>query len=108
MTTGDIILVPFPYAELTTTKVRPAVVIGLTNDKYEDIIVSAISSVVPSKPKETEIVLTPNRTNNLRAQSVIKVDRIVTLKKENIIASLGRLTVTERNAFKSAFRSLVD
>ncbi len=47
MKSGDIILIPFPFAELTNKKVRPAVVIGLTKDKHKDIIVSAISSVVP-------------------------------------------------------------
>lgn len=41
MKTGNIILVPFPFSELTNIKVRPAVVISTTKDKYEDVIVSA-------------------------------------------------------------------
>lgn len=40
MKTGNIILVPFPFSELTNIKVRPAVVISTTKDKYEDVIVS--------------------------------------------------------------------
>ncbi|MBK8553336.1 MAG: type II toxin-antitoxin system PemK/MazF family toxin [Ignavibacteria bacterium] len=47
MKTGDIVLVPFPFSELNNIKVRPAVVISTTKDKYEDLIVSAISSVIP-------------------------------------------------------------
>ena len=47
MKSGTIILIPFPYAEQTNAKLRPALVIATTQDKYEDIIVCAISSVVP-------------------------------------------------------------
>lgn len=57
MKIGDIILVPFPFAELTNKKVRPAVIITETDDKYKDIVVSAISSVVPSKISKREILL---------------------------------------------------
>ena len=36
MKLGDIILIPFPFAELTNIKVRPAVVITETADIYKD------------------------------------------------------------------------
>ena len=49
MKIGDIILIPFPFADSTNTKVRPAVVITETADKYRDLVVSAISSFVPQK-----------------------------------------------------------
>ena|SRR4030067_2975348 len=107
MRTGDIILVPFPLAELTRKKVRPAVVISETLDKYKDIVVSAISSVIPQRLTESEIVIEPSKLNNLRAPSVIKVDRIVTLKRENVIAHLGKLSRDELITFKSKFRNLV-
>jgi len=81
MKTGDIVLVPFPFSELNNIKVRPAVVISTTKDKYEDLIVSAISSVIPDSISPNEIVLEISSANNLRSKSVIKVDRIVTIKK---------------------------
>mgnify|MGYP001331347227 CR=1 FL=1 len=84
MKTGDIILVPFPFAELNNKKVRPAVVICETADKYKDIVVCAISSVVPPIPGDNEILLKPDKLNKLRADSVIKVDRIVTIKARDI------------------------
>lgn len=46
MITGDIVLIPFPFSELTQVKLRPAVVIAETRDKYKDLILSAISSQV--------------------------------------------------------------
>ena len=65
MTTGNIILVPFPFSELTNIKVRPAVVISTTKDKYEDVIVSAISSVIPDSISANEIIIESNSINNL-------------------------------------------
>jgi mRNA-degrading endonuclease toxin of MazEF toxin-antitoxin module len=77
---GQIVLVPFPFAEHTPKKVRPAVVIAETADKYKDIVVSAISSVVPSNLSEREILIEFSPTNRLRVNSIVKVDRIITLK----------------------------
>lgn len=108
MRTGDIILVPFPFAELTNKKVRPSVVIAQTKDKHRDIIVSAISSVVSENLTENEIVIVPSSVNTLRAISVIKVDRIVTVKREDIIAPLGKLTESELSVFKQKFKALVE
>jgi len=85
MTTGNIILVTFPFSELTNIKVRPAVVISTTKDKYEDVIVSAISSVIPDSISANEIIIESNSINNLRVKSVLKVDRIVTKKKNQLL-----------------------
>ena len=107
MKIGDIILVPFPYVELTHKKVRPAVVITETRDKFKDLVVSAISSVMPTSISVREILLTPNRNNNLRVDSVIKVDRIVTLKRENKIADLGELSEIQLFEFKRIIKEMI-
>ncbi len=101
MKIGEIILIPFPFTELTNIKVRPAVIITETKDKYKDLVVSAISSIVPSEISNREILLLPDNTNNLRAESVIKVDRIVTLKRKDKIADLGKLSNKELIEFKA-------
>lgn len=108
MKPGDIILVPFPFAELTNRKVRPCDVICETKDKYRDVVVSAISSVVPNELNENEIIIAPDSTNNLRAISIIKVDRIVTVKKKDILARIGKLTERHTKEFKTKFKNLVD
>lgn len=108
MNQGDIILITFPFSELTQIKVRPAVLINFTNDKYQDLILSAISSVVPSFLTETEIFLYPNNLNNLRTNSIIKVDRIATLKNSSIITKLGSLSIEEFKYFCAIFKSLAD
>jgi hypothetical protein len=59
MRTGNIVLIPFPFAELTNIKVRPAVVVATTRDKFSDLILCAISSVVPNEVNSFEIPLSP-------------------------------------------------
>jgi mRNA interferase MazF len=107
MTIGDIILIPFPFAEFNQKKVRPAVVITETADKYKDVVVSAISSVVPSKTSPREFIVFPGGTNRLRVKSVVKSDRIVTVKREDIIAELGRLEESELKTFKLILAGMV-
>lgn len=107
MKTGDIILIPFPFAELNNKKVRPAVVITETADKYKDIVVAAISSVVPSKLSKREILLKPDKINNLRADSILKADRIVTLKREDKITDLGSLSPVKLFEFKTILADMV-
>ena len=107
MKIGQIILIPFPFAELTNKKVRPAVVITETKDKYKDLVVSAISSVIPSEISSREILLNPNNINNLRANSIIKVDRIVTLKREAKIADLDWLSPKELAEFKNILTEII-
>jgi mRNA interferase MazF len=108
MQIGNIILIPFPFSDFTTTKVRPAVVICQTKDKYQDLVLCAISSVVPNNLLENEILLQPNNINQLRAISIIKVDRIITTKKEFIIHKLGILKKKELEVLKLKFSSLID
>jgi len=108
MKPGDIILVPFPFAELTNRKVRPSVVVCETKDKYRDVVVCAISTVVPKELNENEILVEADFINNLRATSIIKVDRIVTVKKADIIARIGELNEGHLNEFITKFKSLVD
>lgn len=48
---GDIILVPFPFTDLQTTKKRPAVIISSTTYHlaYPDLIIMAITSQVKQR-----------------------------------------------------------
>jgi flavin reductase (DIM6/NTAB) family NADH-FMN oxidoreductase RutF len=84
------------------------VVICVTKDKYQDPVVSAISSVVPGKLNENEILIESDSTNNLRKKSVIKVDRIVTVKSMDVIARIGALSEKQRDKFKKKFINLVE
>lgn len=86
MKTGKIVVVDYPFTNLAQTKIRPAVVVTTTNDKYKDVVLCLISSVVPHKLNKGEILLQPNTINNLRAPSIIKVYRIATVQQNKIVS----------------------
>ena len=108
MKVGDIVLIPFPFSSLTNVKLRPAVVICVTKDHFQDLTLCAISSVMPSHLNLNEIKLPPDSFNHLRKPSVLKVDRIVTLQSKNVTASLGELSPNHLVVFKATFKALVD
>ncbi len=51
---GDVVLVRFPFTDLTTTKVRPAVVLTTRGD---DLTIVGIFSSAPQPSQQTWIVL---------------------------------------------------
>ena len=108
MKTGDIVLIPFPFAELTQVKVRPAVVVAETKDKYKDLILAAISSQIPASISPAELIIKPGPLNGLRALSLIKIDRLFTLKTEKVITAIGKLSPNQTDEFKTSFKNLAD
>lgn len=107
MKLGDIVVVDYPFSNLVQTKIRPAVFVTITDDKNKDAVLCLISSVVPVKPNKREILLRPDKVNNLRSPSVIKTYRVATVQQTKIITTIGKLSANELKAFIAAFQSLV-
>jgi len=57
---GDIVLIPFPFTDQTTTKKRPAVVVSSAayHRNHPDIILMAITSQIKSSMAFGEVTLT--------------------------------------------------
>ena len=84
MLKGKIVLIPFPFTDLSGHKVRPALV--LHNQKSgEDCIVSFISSVAEKKLGLFDIAAASSEQNGLKTDSVINVNKIATLQKKIIL-----------------------
>jgi len=92
---GDILLVPFPFTDLTSNKRRPALI--LSNDAYnsvtDDVIVAAITSNITSDvAKMSHGVVITNKDmidGELRMDSCIRADRIYTLSKMLAVKRFG-------------------
>ena len=78
-----------------------------TKDIFKDLVLCAISSVVPLKLTDREILLNADKNNGLRKNSVLKVDRIVTAKEQDVIAKIGNLSDADLKDFKEKFKGLV-
>ena len=87
---GSVVLVPFPFTDLTAIKLRPVLVIYCYR---QDMIVIAISSVVVNYDKKTDIIIQSGNAGfsrtGLKQSSVIKCAKIATLDKAIVIGVLG-------------------
>ena len=90
---GKIILVPFPFTDLSASKVRPAVIVS-DFLRGEDVIVAFISSL-RKKPQKTDIVLKNSDSNfyktGLKADSIIKVGKLATLDRKIVLGEIGEV-----------------
>lgn len=94
ITRGDVVLVPFPFTDLSATKRRPAVVLW-ADPAAVDLLLAFISSqriresevgVVPLLPTHPEFSLT-----GLVVSSTIRTTKLVTLSRALVRRWLGRL-----------------
>ncbi len=88
---GDIILIPFPYSDLTGSKQRPALIIS--NDKI-NVGVDKICCLITTKPNENDILISKKdfQIGGLPFQSFIRAHRIFTIYEGIIKRRLGRIT----------------
>ena len=91
MPKGDLVLINFPFTDLSGSKLRPAVILAENKD---DMTVSFITSQLGWQEK-TDLILLPNSTNNLKTKSLLRVGKIATLDKGLAKGLLGNLTLDE-------------
>ncbi len=86
---GNVILIPFPYSDLTGSKKRPALIISNSNLKGEDKICCLITS---NNPKDG-ILISKNSFNfgKLPFKSWVKPHRIFTIDEKIIIRKLAKV-----------------
>ena len=88
MRKGAIVLVPFPFTNLSGQKVRPALVLH-DSRKGENCIVAFITSVQRQKIYPFDIPILSSKQNVLLLDSVIKIDNLATLQKTFVLGELG-------------------
>ena len=99
----DIVLVPFPFSDLSIQKVRPVLI--LSNDAYNqqssDIVVCGLTTNLRPAPYSIIVdVADVEQPGTLRHKSRIKADTIASLEQSIIVKQIARLKL-------SAFRKIV-
>lgn len=90
---GEVWLVTFPFTDLTSTKVRPALVISLHR---EDVIILGIFSKIPTAAlRESWVLMAENHPEflqtGLKKTSLIRADKIATIHESVFLKRLGIL-----------------
>jgi mRNA interferase MazF len=92
---GDIILVPFPFTDLSSAKQRPALVVSsdALNARSDDVLVAAISSQIPVKLSAEEFMIPPGdlAACGLPKPSVVRTAKLAALHRQLIIKRIGSM-----------------
>ena len=91
-----VILVPFPFDDLSGSKVRPAVCLTGAVGTHRHVVLAFITSTVPPKLEPTDLLLDPGSPDfartGLRVRSALRLHRMVTVSATIIQRQLGVLT----------------
>ncbi|WP_414622367.1 type II toxin-antitoxin system PemK/MazF family toxin [Calothrix sp. CCY 0018] len=86
---ADVVIVPFPFSDLTQAKRRPAVVVA--NIKENDLILCQITSQAVSDEYAIQIESSDFNTGGLNKTSNIRPNRLFTADESIILYKAGQL-----------------
>ena len=101
----EIVLIPVPFTDLSSTKRRPVLIISATayNNASPDVIVAAITSNLQAGSTGIVISTADMEAGTLPVQSLVRSDKIYTLSQRIIIKKYGKLNTTR---FEEALQEL--
>ncbi len=100
---GDIILVPYPYTDLSGFKKRPVIIISNDNYQGENYIVAKITSVIRND-KFSFLLQDEAIKGRLAIKSEVKTDELFTLHESIILRSICSL---KKRALESLIQRII-
>ena len=106
---GDIVVVPFPFSDLSSIKQRPVLVLSksLDNANSEDVITCGITSNIKNSKYS---VLIENKNlieGSIPKPSRIKLDKLFTISQDIIKKKVARINKETFEKVKSEFVELI-
>lgn len=100
MKKGDIVLIVFPFSDLSGNKLRPALVLAVT---ALSVTVAFITTQLKWQ-EATDAVIAPDLNNGLKKVSLLRISKIATLDKTLIKGRLGLLEKKTQNDIDSKLK----
>ena len=92
---GDVVLVPFPFTDLSSAKQRPALVVSADslNSTRDDLLVAGITSQIPPTLAADEFLISANdmKAAGLPKRSIVRLSKLVSLHRQLIVKRIGTL-----------------
>ena len=86
---GDVVVLSFPFSDLSTTKRRPALIAA--NLEGDDIILCQITSKIRADAYSIFLKDSDFRKGSLKAESIIRPNKLFTADKSIILYKIGDL-----------------
>ena len=107
---NKIVLVPFPFDDLSATKARPAICLTDEVQPYGHIILAFITSKVSASPSSTDLTIDSQTADfaqtGLKVSSTIYLHRLMTISKTVIQRKLGELSSNQQTEIENRLRKL--
>jgi mRNA interferase MazF len=92
---GDVVVVPFPFSDLTQAKRRPALVVAVLSGN--DLILCQITSRAVTDEYAVVIESDDFSSGGLRQSSNVRPNRLFTADKQIILYKAGQLKLEKMN-----------
>ena len=93
---GQIVLFKFPQTDLTVGKLRPALLIKLLSNGYDDCFVCMISTKTGQGIPGLDDIISPKHPDfaqtDLKSESVIRVSRLAVVSKKILLGNIGKIS----------------
>lgn len=110
MTKHKVVLVPFPFDDLSGAKVRPAVCLSEPVGPYRHVVLAFITSQVAGNPLPSDLILDASdpdfSATGLRVSSMLQLHRLMTAKTSFIRRELGSLSPRLTSELENRLRAL--
>ena len=105
---GDVVLVPFPFTDLTGNSQRPALVIS--DDPYhqttDDIIIALITGRISTARRAGDHTILDWQSAGLLRPSKVRA-RLATIDGRIVVRGLGHMPATDMSAFEIGLRAVL-
>lgn len=108
ITPFDVALVPFPFADLSTSKRRPCLVLAMLAPKRlpRHYVVCMITSQLDGLAFEYDHQLEDFSTPGLPKPSLVRVAKLVAIEQAMLLKRLGKLAAPDREQVRQKLRHL--
>lgn len=100
---GAVVLVPFPFSDLSRSKLRPAVI--LADAGKNDLILCQITSNPYSDPRAIELINDSFDSGSSRMTSYARPSKLFSANRSLLVAQVGILS---NNIFKQIIEAVVE
>ena len=108
MNKGDIVLVKFPFTDISSKKLRPALIIT-EESKFKDFILAFITTQFDQMEKYDMLLTADSKDfqkTGLKRESLLKLNKLTTLNKRMIVGKIGILTKELMNQVDNNLKGL--
>ena len=108
----SVVLVPFPFDDLSSSKVRPALCLTSEIGKFRHIVIAFISSRTPEEWLPSDLLIKKGsqawQGSGLAVDSVVRLHKLVTIPRSLIKRRLGQMNEAALPQIREKLSGLFD